>query len=290
MKRISISAAVLSVLLAGAAEARHVYGYGFGFGITSGRTRTRWSIYEHGLVSGDYYYSPYALRKGGTGLVVGETRYSPYAFGHGQSGLVKDDGGDCTSGTEAVRYNVFTHSVVPDCSARPRRGHNYTCPLTAQSRREMIEARKARIAELAKARRENRAIKANDGKEIIANYLKCRNVDFKTTRKLSIAGKVISVDFLLNDGKTILKYWNPDEIPSKDQQQQRQRKFFENYLESWKVSCAEHLRSGGKVHQIISSDADEILAKLPLCPDLNSTEKVYALGEERPGEQAMATR
>jgi hypothetical protein len=154
----------------------------------------------------------------------------------------------------------------------------------------MIEARKARRTELDRARREKMAIKANDGKEIIANYLKCRNIDFRTTRKLSIAGRVISVDFLLNNGNTILKYWNPAEIPSAGRQPQHHRKFFENYLESWKVSCAEHLRSGGKVHQIISSDADEILAKLPLCPDLNGTEKVYALATASPGEQAATTR
>lgn len=290
MKRISISAAVLSVVLAGAAEARHVYGYGFGFGFTSGRTRVRWSVYEHGLISGDYYYSPYALRNGGSGLVAGEVRYSPYAFGHGHSGLVKEGGGGCCSGITAVRYNVFAHSLVPDCGGHSHRAHVHTRTSQAGRSKETIEARRARRTAVARARREKMAIKANDGKEIIANYLQSRNIDFKTTRKLSIAGKVISVDFLLNDGNTILKYWNPAEIPSEDQQQQRQRKFFENYLESWKVSCAEHLRSGGRIHQIISSDPDEILAKLPLCPDLNGTEKVYALATASPGEQAATAR
>ncbi len=290
MKRISISAAVLLALLAGVAEARHVYGYGFGFGYSSSRTRVRWSIYEHGLISGDVYYSPYAFGRGGSGLVDGEARYSPYAFGHGHSGLVSDGGGSFFSGVNAVRYNVFAHSVAPGCSAHPHGSHSHGYANLAGRRKEMIAALRARRTELARARREKMAIKANDGKEIIANYLKSRNIDFKTTGKLSIAGRVISVDFLLNDGNTILKYWNPAEIPSAAQQQQRQRKFFENYLQSWKVSCAEHLRAGGKVHQIISSDAGEILAKLPLCPDLNGTEKVYALAAERPGEQVATTR
>ncbi|MEA3226446.1 MAG: hypothetical protein U9Q07_10895 [Planctomycetota bacterium] len=279
MKRISISAIVLLVVAAGAAQARHVYGYGYWHGYSANRNRVRWSIYKHGLISGDVYYSPYAHRQGSSGLVDGDVRYSPYAFGHGKSGLVIDGGGSFCSGVNAVRYSVLAHSVAPGCSAHPRSSHSHRYANQAESRKQTVEARRARRIELAQARREKNAIRANDGKEIIAGYLRDKNIDFRTTRILSIEGKIVSVDFLLNDGSTILKYWNPEEILSLGRQGRR-KKFYDKYVESWSDSCAEHLRAGGKIHQIISSDADEILAKLPLCPDLNGTEKVYALAAE----------
>ncbi|MHC4434655.1 MAG: hypothetical protein ACYTBS_22680, partial [Planctomycetota bacterium] len=134
--------------------------------------------------------------------------------------------------------------------------------------------------EQARVRRRNSAIRATNGKEIIAGYLKGRNIDFKVTRVLCIEGRIISVDFLLNNGNTILKYWDPAEVQSVAQSQGLRRKYYDKYVESWISLCAEHLKAGGRIHQIISSDADEILAKLPLCPDLNKTERVYASATE----------
>ena len=65
------------------------YGYGYGFYDHSyDRDQVHWSVYEHKLVSGDVYYSPYAFQYGHSGLVNKEFRYSPYAFGNGQSGLI----------------------------------------------------------------------------------------------------------------------------------------------------------------------------------------------------------
>ena len=270
MKRISILAIVLLVVLAGAAEARTVYNYGYGYG--SNRYRVRWSMYEHGLISGDLYYSPYAFGQGRSGLVYGETRYSPYAFGHGHCGLVVDGGGSFYSGYSPA-YHYARHSIRLSGA-----GHGHANQVRGQkSYREMIEARKARRIELAQARQQKNAIRANNGKEVIAGYLKGRNIDFKVTRILCIEGRIVSVDFLLNDGNTILKYWNPAEMQSLAQSQGRKEKFYDKYVESWISFCAEHLKAGGKIHQIISSDADEILAKLLLCPDLNDAEKVYAL-------------
>jgi hypothetical protein len=144
----------------------------------------------------------------------------------------------------------------------------------------MIEARKARRKEQARVSRQKSAIRATDGKGIIAGYLKSRNIDFKVTRILCIDGRIVSVDFLLNDGNTILKYWNPAEVQSVAKSQGLRRRYCDKYVESWISLCAEHLKAGGKIHQIISSDADEILAKLPLCPDLNETERVYASATE----------
>ena len=284
MKRISILAITLLVVAAGVAHARPVHGYGFGFGSNANRNRTRWSIYTHGLISGDVYYSPYVSGHGGSRLVDSHVRYSPYAFGPGQSGLVADNGSSYGYSLAPAYYQVV-HRTVPAQSRSQLSGisdsHGRSTRVRAQNNyRETVEDRKTRRAALAKAREERNAIRANDGKEIIAGYLKSNNIDFKVTRILSIAGRTVSVDFLLNDGKTILKYWNPAEIPSTVQQQQRKREFFDKYLESWKVSAAEHLRAGGNVHQIISSDRGEILAKLPQCPDLNGIAKVYAVAQD----------
>lgn len=284
MKRISISAIVLSVALAGAAEARTVYGYGFGFGYGSNQGRVRWSIYQHGLISGHLYYSPYALGQGGSGLVDGPARYSPYAFGNGHSGLVLDGGGRFLSPYGPAYRQSRRHTATPGCGVNlfgAVTAHGHASHVrTQKDYREAIEARKARRIELAKARQRKIEIRANCGKQIIAGFLKSRNIDFKVTRILSIEGRIVSVDFLLNDGNTILKYWNPAEIQSLGQSQGRRRKFYDKYVDSWSGVCAEHMKAGGTIFQIVSSDADEILASLPLCPDLNGTEKVYALATE----------
>ncbi len=281
MKRISISAIVLLVVTAGAAEARYVYRTGYGYG--SSRTRVRWSMYAHGLISGDLYYSPYASGHGDSGLVDGHVRYSPYAFGGGHSGLVSEEGVSYSYGFTPAYFHVIHHPVSPafalQSSKTPDSQRHESILLAQRNRRETAEDRKACRAAQAKAREERNAIRANDGKEIIAEYLRAKKIDFKTTRILGISGKTVSVDFLLNDGKTILKYWNPEAIPSEGQQRQRQRQCFEKYLESWAVACAEHLRAGGDVHQIISSDREEILAQLPQCPNLNGVEKVYAVAQ-----------
>ncbi|MHC4582620.1 MAG: hypothetical protein ACYS14_14275 [Planctomycetota bacterium] len=275
MKRISISAIVLLATLAGVAEARTVYDYGFGY--DSNRYRVRWSMYEHGLISGDLYYSPYVFGQGRSGLVRGRTRYSPYAFGGGQSGLVVDDGSTNYSVLSPAYYYVRHHYLAPSCKVHTSGAGRVR---TRKSYEEMIEARKARRTEQARVRRRNSAIRATNGKEIIAGYLKGRNIDFKVTRVLCIGGKIVSVDFLLNDGNTILKYWDPAELESVAQSQGLRRRYCDKYVESWISLCAEHMKAGGKIHQIISSDADEILAKLPLCPDLNKTERVYASATE----------
>lgn len=282
MKRISISAIALLVAAAGAAEARPVYGYGYGYGAS--RYRVRWSPYTHGLISGDVYYSPYARASGGSGLVDAYVRYSPYAFGGGHSGLVIDEGGSYFCGFGLSYYPVHRYPVLDvcndyardDCGSHPHVNQSRTHKKYSQT----IEERKARRAELAEARLERNAARANDGKLIIAAYLKSKDIDFTTTRILSIEGRTVSVDFLLNDGKTILKYWNPAEIPSQTQAEDRYRKFYEKYVESWKITCAEHLIAGGGVHQIVSPDRDEILAKLTDWSGLNEAEKVYASAQD----------
>ncbi len=283
MKRISISAIVLLTVAAGAAHARPVHG-GCGFGHNSNRYRVRWSMYTHGLISGPVYYSPYATGHGSSHLVEGNVRYSPYAFGGGHNGLVVDDRSSYSSGFAAAYFPVFHRPVSAGRAARlsgtSRSRRPSTRVLARKSYKETVEDRKAERAVLARVRQERAAIRANDGKEIIVRYLRDNNIDFRVTRVLGIGGKTVSIDFMLNDGKTILQYWNPAEMPSKQPQQARQRKVFERYVESWKASLAKHLQTGGNVHQIISSDRDDILAKLPQCPGLDGIEKVYAVARD----------
>jgi hypothetical protein len=151
-----------------------------------------------------------------------------------------------------------------------------------ESYAQKVEARKERIERLRQSRQERRMAKARDGKEIISRYLKSKNIDFRTDRILQIEGKTISVDFLLKDKNIIIKYWNPVEIVSLEQQPEYRRNCYEKYLESWKGYCGRYLQTGGKIHQIISADAKEILAKLPLCTELNGDEKTYALAKTEP--------
>ncbi|UCF15134.1 MAG: hypothetical protein JSW59_17130 [Phycisphaerales bacterium] len=287
MKRISISTVVLLAIAVGVAEARPVYG-GWGFGYNCNRYRTRWSIYAHGLISGDVYYSPYAPGHGGSRLVDGHVRYSPYAFGGGHCGLVADYWGSYGYGFAPAHFHVLGRTVPARSCFQSTGSYGHGDQSRALKKHtETAEERKARRAALAKAREKSRAIRANDGKVIIAEYLKGNNIAFRTTRILSIEGRTVSVDFVLNDGKTIIKYWNPAEIPSKNKQQQRKRKFFEKYVQSWKVVRDEHLQAGGNLHQITSSDRDEILAKLPQCRDLNGIEKVYASAQSKPAPAEM---
>ncbi|TKJ33876.1 MAG: hypothetical protein CEE38_19835 [Planctomycetes bacterium B3_Pla] len=290
MKRISISAIAVLMIAAAVTEARPIYGFSFGY--NSNRNRTRWSIYKHGLISGYAYYSPYAAGSGHSGIVPGNYRYSPYAFGRNSTGLVADPWGSsytdsCILYKDAGRYRTAqvrrTYQPSGTCS------HLLSSPARTPRRyRQTAQATRVRRSAPATARQETNAGRAKDGKQIIARYLKGRNIDYRITRVLSIEGKTISVDFLLNDGTVILKYWNPTEILTLEKQQGHRRKFYERYLESAKGICAEHLRAGGKVFQIISADSDEILARLPLCPDLNGDEKVYALAQNE-GAAAIKT-
>lgn len=71
------------------AETFYYYSSGYGYYSHSHNlNRTRWSVYEHKLISGDFYYSPYAFKYGHSGLVNKEFYYSPYAFKYGQNGLI----------------------------------------------------------------------------------------------------------------------------------------------------------------------------------------------------------
>ncbi|KPL22525.1 MAG: hypothetical protein AMJ75_07885 [Phycisphaerae bacterium SM1_79] len=277
MKRISILTMVVLVVGSSTAKARY---YGLA------RYRTRWSIHTQGLISGDVRYSPYAFRYGHSGLVPGDVRYSPYAFSHKRSGLVSDE----WCGSYGYPYALFGSSYrvihVVGCGDHPSSGasghsRDNLSDQAQLSYAEKVEARKERIRELRESRQQANRLRQTDGKQIIADYLRGKNVDFRTNRLLSIDGKTVSVDFLLEDRNIIIKYWNPAEIVFLDQKPEHKKVLYKNYLEAWKDFCGEYLRAGGKIFQIISADTKEISAKLSLWPDLDDGERMYALAQDR---------
>ena len=118
------------------------------------------------------------------------------------------------------------------------------------------------------------------GNQIVAAYLRSKNIDFRTNRLLQIDGKTISVDFQLTDRNVIVKYWDPVEILALDQQAQYRKLAYENYLKSWKDFCGQYQREGGKIYSIVSADSAEILAKLTDCSELNGELTTYALAQD----------
>ena len=256
------------------------------------RYRVRWSPYTHGLVYGDIKYSPYAYKRGGSGMVYKRlryspyakglvhenVRYSPYAFGYKRSGLVADpwtksydyyyarpsqNTGPCT-----VVYRSSSRSSSPSVKRSPnvsyRRANNY---------RADSAVRKAGTENLRHQRNRQVEQRQLDGRDVITAYLNLMRINFKTSRILSIEQKLISIDFILTDRNIIIKYWNPEEILALKRQKNSRIFYYEDYLESCKEYCSEHLSNGGKIYQIISADNKEVLAKLLDCDELKTKQK-----------------
>ncbi|MHC4540928.1 MAG: hypothetical protein ACYS74_14285 [Planctomycetota bacterium] len=276
MKRISIVAAILLMGATGLTKAHSSYWHWGNWG-----HRVRWSVYTHSLVPGDLYYSPYAYRTGHSGLVPYWVRYSPYAFSSNHpSGLVNDYASSISSIYYAPGRNRYASSI------HAARRYGPHCTSRAEDRQkqasyaQMVEARRDRVRQLAKSGRRERTTGETGGSQIIAAYLKSKNIDFRTNRLLQIGGKTISVDFLLTDRNVMVKYWNPVEILALDQQAEYRKRAYESYLESWKEFCGQYQRAGGTIHQVISADSGEILAKLIDCSELNGEARAYALAQD----------
>ncbi len=293
MKRISIAAAML-IVMGGVAHGRSYYGY------DSIRHRVRWSIYAHCLVPGELHYSPYANKYGSTGLVPYWVRYSPYAYSYKHpSGLVDD----LASSVSTIYYKPENYTYIDfsgpgHLSVRCPREVNDDISLSSPNRDSYevkLQALRNRTSALEQLRQQRSKISAADGKDIIAQYLTGRKIDFRMTRLLQVDGMTISVDFVVGDGNILIKYWNPLEILALDYKAEHKKKAYENYLESWKSSCARFQGGGGKVYQIISSDRNEIsteLAKLITKPkdnpDPDEGKKTYALNQD--GNAVMKTQ
>jgi len=261
MKRISISAVALLIVMGSMAQ-----GYSYN-GYDGVRYRVRWSIYAHSLIPGELHYSPYANEYGRTGLIPYWVRYSPYAYSYRHpSGLVDDLAASISTiyyRPENYTYSDFSgpghlsvrcsYKVVSD-TPLPSRG--------SDSYETKLQNLKIRTQVLDKLRQQRSKITPMDGKDIIAGYLGAQNIDFRTTRILQVEGKTISVDFVLTGRNVLIKYWNPLEILALQHKAEYKQRAYENYLESWKNFCAEFQAAGGKIYQIISSDNDEISTSL----------------------------
>lgn len=278
MKRISVLAISLLTILPGLTKA-NVYYY-------NPQYRLRWSPYAHGLVWGKakyspyakkygnsglvnyrLKYSPYAKKYGNTGLVYDNVRFSPYAFGFKSSGLIADPWGHSYDYYRSQRY-LSTKPCIVVCYSTSR----LSCPSAGRSTTTYnrtknnswakLAAPQAKIERLKSQREKIQAAKEYSGKDIISGYLSLKNIDYRMNRILSIENNLISVDFILTDKNTIIKYWNPEKILALQKENDPRIRTYENYLESYKNFAGEYLDSGGQIYQIITADETEILTKL----------------------------
>lgn len=228
--------------------------------------RTRWSPYAFtaktsGLVSGDLTYSMHAFSVNHNGLVDRDLRYSPYAFSHDHNGLIKDNGSKRYPASlhfcqDFQVINIITCNYQPlNCNDNDREQEDSAERL--KTRRENLAIQSERRAEINK-------IIANDGREIISEYFKNRSIDFKTDQIFNKNNKILSANFIFGDKKTIIKYWNPEEIRSLAQQPEYVRNFFKNYEKRWEDFCEENNKKEDKwkIHTIEASNKEEILNRL----------------------------
>jgi hypothetical protein len=255
------------------------------------RYRTGWSPYafthkRSGLISGYYGYSPYAFSHKSSGLIPRDVRYSPYAFTHKSSGLIYEhigyspyaydyrhsglidrernigQYGDCAATVTIIRSEGPARSGSYDARSHSNTGKSYNT--TRLSRRERIRMQMDSRKQIETARH-----KGMD--DIIYDYLKSIDIDdFKMTGVLKIEGTVINANFLIEDKNLMITYWNMDEVKSLAQQQGYQRRFLEKHKTQWTKLCNQYKQAGGKVYPVTSADENEILARLILCPELNS--------------------
>jgi hypothetical protein len=264
MKRISILTIVVLLAVTSVAGARR-YSYGHHRGFD--RHRVRWSIHTQSLISGDLYYSPYAFRFGSTGLVPYWVRYSPYAFSFEHpSGLVND----LASYTRNVNYRPRDYSRQSTARAGyDCRGNYSNLSYDPESYQQRMAVRRAEAQRIREARKEKVPVRQEDESRFVSNYLKSRNVDFKTHNYLRIDSRTVSVSFLLEDKNMIVKYWNPDEIDLLESKSEYKRNAYIKYLQDWNEFCAEYVNKGGKVCQVISADQKDIFSKLMQCRELD---------------------
>lgn len=242
------------------------------------RYRVRYSPYafdyhHSGLISGCIRYSPYAFGIKSSGLVHENVRYSPYAFGIHHSGLILDYV-SCYSWPYYIQH-VPCYSSSVGCKTT-NNFNNWKdkqigcCNQTQNFSLEDSQARKDKTRALKESRKEINMLRVNDAKEVISNYLKSKNIDFRTDNIFRINNGTLSANFLLKDKSMIIKYWNPEDIQYIEKQQDCKKIMYDKYKKEWDEFSQRYQKTGGKVYQISSADKEEILSKLELCTELNS--------------------
>jgi hypothetical protein len=267
MKRISIFIMAIAIFIPNVAEGRFYVPI---------RYRIRYSPYvfdyhHSGLISGCIRYSPYAFGIKSSGLVHENIRYSPYAFGIHHSGLILDYG-SCYWRPYYIQH-VPCHQISAGCNTASNlqtcRDKKTGCFHQTQNfSLKNSQARKEKIRALKESRKEINMLRANDAKEIISNYLKSKNIDFRTDNLFRINNETLSANFLLKDKSMVIKYWNPEDIQYIEEQNDYKKTMYNKYKKEWDQFSQKHEQTGGKVYQIISADKAEILSKLELCAEL----------------------
>ena len=273
MKRISTLILALVVLLP--AVTQGYYGYHVPL-----RYRTRYSPYafshkyRSGLIPGDLQYHPYAFGQRSSGLVPYWFRYHPYAFGRDNpSGLISD-----------YWHSSYYHYATgyKHCGSTER-----AAPVSAdaandepaellfykmrQKYEENLKARMERVRQLKKDRQEANATWDIDGAEIIREYLKSKNIIFQMNRILRIDNRRLSVDFLLKNKNTLIRYCNPEATERMARDSGCNGRLYERYTQMCNDFGEEFEQKGGKIYQIVSANAQEILDMLALCSELNAS-------------------
>jgi hypothetical protein len=249
MKRISLPTIIVFVLLPSVANAYY-----------SSRVPLRYRV----------RYCPYAFSyTHPSGLVPGNVRYNPYAFSYKHpSGLISD----YWSGPYYSDYALgYRQSGAGDCDTR---GSGYVSSDESadllyyrmrQKYEENLKARDERIRALRTDRQEAAATTEINGGEVIRQYLTGKNVDFQMNRVLRIGDRMVSADFLLKNKNLLIKYWNPAEVQIVSQDSGYKKNIYEKYRQMCSDFGRQFRQQGGKIYQIESADAQEILAKLKLC-------------------------
>ena len=275
MKRTSIFAIALSLALAGMTKGNGYYrGY---------RPDVRWSFVAHRLVPNDLVYNSYAHSYDNIGLVPYWVYYSPYAHGiNHPSGLVNAYACSINSVYYyPARWNVYGSPLVGgydgSCADDDPSGKGVDPAQARENYLAKVKARREQLHQLAQTRKQQRLANRSDGKEAIVGYLKENGIDFRMNRLLSMEGKVLSADFTLADGRTVISFWDPAQIQALSQEGQSKMLVYQKYVNSWKDFCAKYQAEGGRIFQIVSTDREDVLAKLTHSDVLNDTQTVYAV-------------
>ena len=313
MKRISIVSVLFLFIVSIPSTAREVF-------YTSLRNRTGWSPYKQGLTSGYMEYSPYALSSDSDGLVHRRDEYSPYALSFNSNGIVnhrleylpyaysyyssglvdyyvtyspyalsydnpglvcESDWGSCKSYSSRSKTNVIIqNSSVCGVCLNNSAGNFEAYAQKAREekkaeRKTILEEKRINLAEI-------KLKKQNDPAEIIHQFLKSKNINYKTNQNFRIEGKTISMDFILVDSNIVIKFWNVTEIAEIQKNDGYLKKRYDKYFESWKEYCVNYIGQDIKVCHIFPVDNEDLLTQLALYEEDNfdSDNTLYAFTQQ----------
>jgi hypothetical protein len=223
------------------------------------------SYHSNGLVPGCVKYSSYAFGINSSGLVFSGVRYSPYAFNYHSSGLILDY---CWWPTTCVVTGT------PYSSDTPCREVNGTAPRRRddpQSYRGSYSQSSHRVYGSASPNPTPRASTASpqprqDTLLVIRQHLREQGLsNVRISRILRIDNKLVSADFTLPDRKTLIKYWDPQQVETLDARADSTHTLFERYKENWEDFAGTYQQKGGTIHHVAASDGKEIVAALDAC-------------------------